>query len=150
MKLLRNPAQAFALIVGAVLLAAGVLALAAGSTNLGTVAEGAGRDLLIWQVSGWETIFYLAVGTLALMAASRVGTARVFALAAGYVFVALAVYGFVDGNDIVSVFAVGTADKLTYLAIGLTGLMIGAISQARKRLHEVQAPSRGPSHPTQA
>jgi len=116
MKLFKNPAQTFALVTGALLLAAGVVALGAGSTNFGTVADGAGQDLWIWQVSGWETIFYLAVGTLGLMAASRLGTARLFALAAGYVFVALAVYGFVDGNDIVSIFAVGTADKLSYLA----------------------------------
>ena len=150
MGLLKNPAQSFALVAGAVLLAAGILALGAGSTNFGTVADGAGQDLLIWQVSGWETIFYLVVGTLGLMAASRVGSARLFALVSGYSFVALAVYGFVDGNDILSVFAVAAADKVTYLVIGLAGLMVGAISQARKQLDEAQAPTRGPSHTSQA
>lgn len=149
MRLFKDPAQTFALIAGALLLSAGVVALGTGSMNFGTVADGAGKDLLIWQVSGWETILYLAVGTLGLMAASRPRTARLFALAAGYVFVALAVYGLVDGNDVVSIFAVGTADKLTYLALGLAGLLVGAISQARRRLDEVQSPARGPNHMSQ-
>jgi hypothetical protein len=54
--------QWFALLIGAALVAAGVLALIAGSTNFGTVSGGAGEDFIIWRMSGWETGLYMATG----------------------------------------------------------------------------------------
>jgi hypothetical protein len=44
----RTPAQWFALLTGAVLGAAGVLALILGSTNFATVSDGAGEEFIIW------------------------------------------------------------------------------------------------------
>ena len=129
----RTPAQWFATLVGAGLIAGGVLALVTGSTDFGTVSSGTGHEFIIWRVSGWETILYMATGVIGLMAAARVDAARSFGLTAGLVFAAIAIWGFIDGNDVVSLFAVNTADNVTHAAIGGLGLLAGLASESVQR-----------------
>ncbi|HEV2772114.1 MAG TPA: hypothetical protein VGV57_04715, partial [Thermoleophilaceae bacterium] len=67
----RTPAQWFATLIGVVLLAFGVVALVLGSTNFGVADRINAEQLLLWRVSGWETILYMATGALGLIMASR-------------------------------------------------------------------------------
>jgi hypothetical protein len=121
----RTPAQWFALVIGAILAVGGLIALLTGSTDFGTVAGGAGRNFIIWNVSGWETILYMLLGVSGMLAASRVGAARSFALVTGAIFAAMAIWGFIDGKDVVGIFAVDTTDNITYAVLGVVGLVLG-------------------------
>ncbi len=129
----RTPAQWYSLLIGAALAAGGVLALLTGSTNFGSVSSGAGQEFIIWQVSGWETILYMATGALGILAASRVDAARTFALSVGVVYAAIAVWGFIDGNSVASIFAVDTTDNITYAAVGGLGLALAAMPESVQR-----------------
>jgi len=139
----RTPAQWYAMLVGAVLAAAGVIALITGSTDFGTVAAGAGQNFIIWNVSGWETILYMGLGGVGILAASRVDGARSFALLSGAVFAAMAVWGFIDGDDVASIFAVDTTDNITYAALGALGLVIGLAPESVQRKAGLGSPHGG-------
>lgn len=139
----RTPAQWYALVVGAVLGAAGVIALVTGSTDFGTVSGGAGQNFIIWNVSGWETILYMALGAFGLFSAARVDAARTFALFSGVIFAAMAVWGFIDGNDVASIFAVDTTDNITYAILGGLGLILGLAPESAQRKAGLGSPHGG-------
>jgi hypothetical protein len=129
----RTPTQWYALIIGAVLAVGGLLALITGSTDFGTVSGGAGRNFIIWNVSGWETILYMGVGVLGIVMAGRVPTARMFALGSGALFAAMAIWGFIDGNDVASIFAIDTTDNITYVVLAAVGLALGLAPESMQR-----------------
>ena len=139
----RTPAQWYATVVGAVLAAAGVIALITGSTDFGTVSGGAGQNFIIWNVSGWETILYMGVGALGLLSAGRVDAARSFALVSGAIFAAMAVWGFIDGDDVASIFAVDTTDNITYAILGALGLVVGLAPESVQRKAGLGSPHGG-------
>jgi len=136
----RTPAQWFAVLVGAALTAAGVLALLTGSTNFGTVSSGAGHEFIIWNVSGWETILYMGMGAFGLLMAGRVDAARSFCLIAGAVFAAIAAWGFIEGSSVAAIFAVDTTDNITHAAIGGLGLMLGLMPEPAQRRAGIGSP----------
>ncbi len=138
----KKPVQLFATAIGVFLIPLGLLALIFGSTNFGTVSGGAGQEFIIWQVSGWETILYMATGAIGLLAAARLDTARTFALVAGIGYAAMAVWGFIDGNDVIGLFAVDTTDNITYAAIGGLGLLLGAMPEAAQERSSLSADER--------
>jgi len=145
----RTPAQWFATVVGAVLLAIGVLALILGLTSFGTVDEIDAREFLILRVSGWETIMYMAFGALGLLLAGRVDAARSFALVAGVYYALVAVWGFIDGNDVFSLLAVDTTDNIFHAAIGGLGLVVAALPEDTQRELGVGTQPGGPLAPGQ-
>ncbi len=129
----RTPAQWSATLLGAVLLALGVLALILGSTNFGVADRINAEEILIWRVSGWETILYIATGALGLVMASRVDSARTYSLVAGIAYAAFAVWGFIDGNDVFGLLAVDTTDNISYAVIGGLGLVAGSLPESAQR-----------------
>ena len=129
----RTPAQWFAVVAGVVLIPFGVLALVLGSANFGPVGITGGEQFLLWRVSGWETILYMASGALGLLAASRVDGARMYALVAGLVYAAIAVWGFIDGNSVINLLAVDTTDNISYAVIGGLGLVAGSLPESAQR-----------------
>ena len=129
----RTPAQWFALLVGALLAVGGLIALVTGSTDFGTVSGGAGRNFIIWDVSGWETVLYMVVGVAGIVAATRVDTARTFALVSGLLFAAMAIWGFIDGDDVAGIFAIDTTDNITYAVLAAVGLVLGLMPEAVQR-----------------
>lgn len=146
----RTPAQWFGLIVGALMVAAGVLALIAGSTNFGSVSGGAGENFVIWRVSGWETVLYVVFGLLGILSAARAASARSFALTLGLLFAVIAVWGFADGESVASVFAVDTTDNITYAVLGAAGLLIGLMPDPMQGARDVPPHHTGGGHPTRA
>ena len=117
-------AQSYAAVAGLFLVVLGVLALIIPSVTFGAVHSLASRpDFLIWTVSGWTTLFWIAMGALGLMAMVRFDTARSYALFAGVVFVVVAIWGFINGTNVASVLAASTANNVTHAVLGVLGLM---------------------------
>lgn len=126
----RTPAQQFAMLAGLGLLALGVLTLVLGGANFGTVDQVGGEEFLIWKTNGWDSVVWITFGTLGLAMASELGAARVYALVSGAVFVTIAVWGFIDGNDAFGLMALDTTDNIFHAAIGGLGLVVGSLPKS--------------------
>jgi uncharacterized protein DUF4383 len=120
-----SPARLYALLVGAVLVGAGILGFFYESSfDTGDLAP---RDdaLGILTVNGWHNVVHLATGLLGLAMAST--AARTYALGLGAVYVVVAILGFIagDGKEIFDFLVTNTEDNLLHLAIGVVGLAAG-------------------------
>ena len=128
-----NPARLYALVFGAVLVAAGILGF-----FYNTSFEAGGdieRDAVlgVLDVNAWHNIVHLATGALGLAAAGSVAASRSYALGLGVVYVAVAVWGFIvgDAGAILDLVPVNTEDNVLHLAIGVVGLGAGAAAGGR-------------------
>ncbi len=129
-----TPAQTYAALVGAFLFALGVLALVLKDVSFGTVGPVAGQpEFLIWSVSGWTTLFWIAMGAFGVLASVRLDTARSYALFAGVTFAVVALWGFIDGNDVVGLLTADTTNNVTHAVLGGLGLMVGSLPRSAQR-----------------
>jgi hypothetical protein len=132
-----SPAQAYALIAGLFLVALGVLSLIFESVSFGSVGAVANQpQFLIWAVSGWTTILWIAMGGLGLISAARLDSARTYALFAGIVFAVACVWGFIDGNNVVSLIAADTTNNITHGVLAALGLLTGLMPRGAQRPRE--------------
>ena len=137
----RTPAQLYALLFGAVLLAVGVVGFAVDS-SFATGSGIEGDELLLFEVNGWHNLVHIASGALGLaLAGSRAG-ARAFALGFGAVYLVVTIWGFVDGSSVLGLLTVNTADNFLHLAIAALGLGAGFASSAESVGHAGMAPAR--------
>lgn len=144
-----TPAQTYALLVAIFLIALGVLSLIFEPVSFDGVGPVAAQpEFLIWSVSGWTTIFWLVVGGIGLFSATRLDSARSFALVAGIVMAVAAVWGFLDGNDVAGIIAADTTNNITHAVIGGLGLLVAALPRSTQRPGEGDAPRTAP--PTRA
>ena len=128
----RTPAQLYALVFGAILVAVGVLGFFyEGSFSTG---DDVPRDGLlgIFDVNGWHNVVHIASGLVGLAAAGKWSTARMFALGFGAVYTVVAVWGFVlgDGEVILNLIPINTADNFLHLLIAIAGIGAGMASPA--------------------
>jgi hypothetical protein len=138
-----TPAQWYAAVAGIFLVALGVLSLVIAGVSFGTVGNvGNLPQFILWAVSGWTTIFWIAMGVLALLAVPRLDAARSYALLAGAVFAVFAVWGFIDGNDVMGIFAAGTTDNITHAVLAGLGFLVALAPRKAQRPHEADAASR--------
>jgi hypothetical protein len=138
-----SPARLYALVVGAVLVVAGIVGFFYSSSfgSPGNVDAAFG----ILDVNAWHNIVHLASGAVGLLA-WQMGRAREYALGFGAVYTVVAIWGFIigDGDSILGFLPVNTEDNVLHLLIGLTGLAAGALTHAT-----VATPGRGgpaPAH----
>lgn len=132
-----TPAQWYALVAGLFLLALGILSLVLKGVSFGTVGPLSGQpEFLIWSVSGWATILWIVAGAVGLLAAGRLDTARDFAVCAGIVFAAAAIWGFIDGNDVVGLVPADTTNNVTHAVLGALGLLVAALPRSTQRPSE--------------
>ena len=129
----KTPVQWYATVVGALMLALGVLALIFGSTGFGTVDSGSGEQFLIWRMNGWDAVLAIVVGAGGLLAAGRLQAARTFALVTGLIYTVFAVWGFIDGGSVFGLFAVDTTDNITSAVLAVLGLGLGIPTEAVQR-----------------
>jgi Domain of unknown function (DUF4383) len=130
----RTPAQLYALLFGAVLLAVGVVGFAVDSSfDTGTAIEG--DELLLFEVNGWHNLVHIASGVLGLALAGSRSGARLFALGFGAVYLVVTVWGFVDGSSVLGLLTVNTADNFLHLSIAAVGLGAGLASSAEPLGH---------------
>jgi hypothetical protein len=130
-----NPARIYALVFGVVLVVAGIIGFLYESTFTDDESV---RDAVlgVLDVNGWHNVVHIATGALGLLAfAAGAYAARAYALGLGAVYIAVAIWGFVigDGDSILSVVPVNTADNFLHLLIGIAGLAAGAATPATTR-----------------
>ncbi len=126
-----SPARLYAAAAGALLLALGIAGFFY-SASFGAPGE-VEAALGVLRVNAWLNLLYVAAGALGLLAAGY--SSRPYALAAGAVFTALAVWGLVlDPGDAIAGFlpAAGGNEALN-LTIGLLGLAAAAGTPKRSR-----------------
>ena len=125
-----TPARLYALIVGAVLVLAGIVGFFYNSEFTSNTAVH--DDVFgILSVNGWHNVVHIATGALGLLAVGY--AARAYAFGLGIVYIAVAIWGFVltGGNpSILDVVPVNTADNFLHLALGVLGVLAGLATPA--------------------
>ncbi len=127
-----SPARLYCLLVGAVLVVAGIIGFfyeASFATGNSIVAS----DVFgILAVNGWHNLVHIAIGGLLLVAAGS--AARGAAMFVGVVYIVLCILGFIatgDGgigfiaeNDtLIKLVPVNNEDNVLHLILGLTGVL---------------------------
>ena len=126
-----SPARLYAVVIGAVLVLAGIIGFFYNSTF--TSDKSVHDDVFgILSVNGWHNVVHLATGLLGLVMARSLTTARQYALLLGVVYIAVAIWGFIigSGDSILSIVPVNTEDNILHLLIGAAGLGAYAASAA--------------------
>lgn len=128
----RTPAQLYALVVGAVLVIAGIIGFFY-SAAFGTPGE-TGAVLGILEVNGWHNIVHLASGALLVAVAGRADTARTVVLAFGAVYVLVTILGFVvgDGGAILSIIPINTPDNILHVLLAVSAIGAGLASSDQR------------------
>jgi hypothetical protein len=111
-------------IIGAVLLAGGILGLLFGSTDFTTHApdgDVTGGTFLGIEGNGWTWLGFAAAGVILLISAPLHWGAKTMALIVGLVMAAACVIAIVDGND---VFGVAAFNRATMLVTGVAGVVL--------------------------
>jgi uncharacterized protein DUF4383 len=128
----KSPAQLYALVVGAVLVAAGIIGFLYNADF--STGDDVPRDAVLGllDVNGWHNVVHIATGALGLGAAASLAGARAYALGLGVVYLVVAAWGFAigDGGVIVGLVPVNTADSVLHLALGAAGVAAGIASGA--------------------
>ena len=124
-----SPARLYATLVGAVLVLAGIVGFfyeASFSTGDAVVADEA---FGILAVNGWHNTVHLVLGLIGLAAAGSAYAARTYCLAAGALYLVLAIWGFLAVDDgfgvLVDLVPINTEDNVLHLILGLTGIGAG-------------------------
>ena len=127
-----SPARLYCLLVGGVLVLAGILGFFyEASFAVGTDIE-ADKVLGLLAVNGWHNLVHLAIGALLLVAAG--GAARSAALLVGVLYLVLAALGFIaTGGDgigfvaengvLIDLVPVNDEDNWLHVILGVTGVL---------------------------
>jgi hypothetical protein len=125
-----TPARLYCTLVGAVLVIAGIIGFFYSSsfdTGAANVAADTDDVFGILGVNGWHNLVHIALGALALAVAGSPTGARSYCLGIGLVYVVLAIWGFIDSDNIlIGLIPVDNEDNLLHLILGLVGLAAGA------------------------
>jgi hypothetical protein len=128
----RSPAQAFALVIGATLVLAGILGFFYNASF--DTGDGTERDAVlgILDVNGWHNVVHIASGALGLALAGAYDGSRLYALGLGAVYLVITLLGFLagDGDEIFNLIPVNTEDNVLHLLIGAAGLWAGLATPA--------------------
>jgi hypothetical protein len=140
----QTPAQLYCTLAGAVLVIAGIIGFFY-SSGFDTGATGVAADtddtFGIFATNGWGNVICIFWGVLALALANT--APRSFALGFGLYALVIAIWGFVDSDEVtLGLFAANTADNVLDLILGLTGLAAGAASPAPARKTRRERPKR--------
>jgi hypothetical protein len=139
----RTIAQTFCLVVGIGLIAAGVLGFFFGGSGFGAGTNVQGEEFIVFEVNGWHNIVHIATGAVLLLLAPKAKVAATGALVFGLVYVVVAVWGFIDGNDVANLIPVNTADNWLHVAIALASLLAAGASGAFAALSSRDAKNAG-------
>jgi hypothetical protein len=127
-------AQLFCLVVGAVLVVAGIIGFFYESSF---TSDETVRDSVfgILAVNGWHNVVHIVTGLVLLAFAFQPEpAARTCALGFGLVYLVVAVWGFIIGSDesILSIIPVNTEDSVLHLLLGLAGVAVYALTAPRR------------------
>jgi hypothetical protein len=134
----KTPAQQYCRLAGLALLLAGIAGFFAnGMFDTGNGVDG--DNLIVFEVNGWHNVVHIASGLLLLAAAPRRSAAKTVALLFGLTYLAVAIIGLADGNDVLGWFPVNAADHVLHFALALAGILAALASP--KPENEVRASS---------
>jgi hypothetical protein len=140
----QTPAQLYCTVVGALLVIAGIVGFFYSSgfdTGASGVANDTDKIFGVFATNGWGNVICIAWGLLALALANS--AARSFALGFGLYALVVAIWGFVDSDEVtLGLFAANGADNVLDLVLALTGLAAGAASPAPTRKPRRERPKR--------
>ena len=129
-------AQIFCLVVGAVLVAVGILGFFY-TTEFGlpeSLNPGSKDELLgLFDINGWHNVVHLATGALLLAASPSAPLARTVAIGFGLVYALVAVLGWIDGDDVIGLIPTNDEDNVLHTALAATGLLAGLASRTTER-----------------
>ncbi len=133
-----SPARLYATLVGGVLVVAGIIGFFYSSSfgSPGSVDDVFG----ILDVNGWHNLLHILTGAIGLMVAGY--AARGYALGLGFVYIAIAIWGFIigSGENILGFIPVNTADNFLHLILGLLGVGAG-ITTPKQRIGGAPPPA---------
>jgi Domain of unknown function (DUF4383) len=131
-----SPARLYCTLVGAVLVIVGIIGFfysAGFDTGVDGVAADTDDVFGILAINGWHNLLHIALGVLALAVAGSTSRARAYCLGIGLVYVVLAIWGFIDSDNIIlGLLPLNNEDNFLHLTLGLTGLAAGAATPAAK------------------
>jgi hypothetical protein len=132
-RIIRSPAQNYALVIGAALTVAGIV----GFFYSGSFGDpGKVDDVLgVLDVNGWHNLVHLLTGLAGLAVARSYSGARAYAIGFGAVYALVAIWGFVigDGQSILGFLPVNSEDNVLHLLIALAGIGAGLGTAATPR-----------------
>jgi hypothetical protein len=125
-----SPAQVFALVAGAVLVAAGALGFFYEAAFESGETAARARAFGVLEVNGWHNVLHVATGAGGLLLAGSWRAARAYAVALGAVYALAAAAGLAGGEELLGIVPVNTGDNVLYALIGLSGLVAGEATPA--------------------
>jgi hypothetical protein len=124
----RTPAQWYCLLAGLALLLAGAFGFISDSSF--DTGDGVQGDLFLgFEVNAIHNLIHVASGLLLLAASPRRAPARAVALGFGLVYGVVAIIGLVDGEDVLGLIPINSADNLLHVALAALGIITGLISR---------------------
>lgn len=112
----RTPAEWFCLVAGPTLILVGLLGFISDAT-FDTGSDVQGDSFLGFEVNGWHNLVHIATGALLLAGARGRRTAKQVALLFGIAYVGVTLYGLIDGNDILGIIPINSADNVLHLVL---------------------------------
>jgi hypothetical protein len=127
----RTPAQVFALVIGAVLVVAGIIGFFY-SSAFGSPGKVDGV-LGILDVNGWHNVVHILSGAAGLALMGTAAGARAYAIGLAVVYTLVAIWGFAigDGESILGFLPVNTEDNVLHALIAVAGYGAYAASAPR-------------------
>ena len=123
-------------IIGAVLLAGGILGLLMGSTDFTTSApdgDVTGGTFLGIEGNGWTWLLFAGAGLILLLSAPMHWGAKTMAMIVGLAMAAAALIALVDGSDVLGVFATNGATILAFGAAAVACLIVAMLPRVGRR-----------------
>ena len=144
----KSPAQIYALTFGATLVIAGIVGFFY-SADFSTGDTEREALIGVFDVNGWHNVVHILSGLLGLALASSWSGARLYAYGFGLVYLVVTGIGFAigDGESILGLIPVNSADNLLHLAIAVLGLFAAILSPSAPRptLMSEHSPALEPS-----
>jgi hypothetical protein len=128
----RTPAQWYCLLGGASLLLAGIFGFIA-DASFDTGADVDGGLFLGFEVNAIHNLIHLASGLLLLAASRTRSSARAVAIGFGAVYGVVALIGLIDGNDVLGLIPINSADNVLHVALAALGILTGLMSRDDRR-----------------
>jgi hypothetical protein len=114
---------------GALLLAGIVGFIADAGFNTGQDLDG-DKLIGIFEVNGWHNLVHILSGLLLLGASTKRAPAKTVALLFGLTYGAVAIYGLIDGSDVIGLIPVNGPDNLLHIALAAAGVFAAIASPA--------------------
>ena len=127
----RTPAQVFALVIGAVLVVAGIIGFFY-SSAFGSPGKVDGVFGIL-DVNGWHNVVHILSGVAGLALMGTAANARLYAIGLAVVYTIVAIWGFIigDGDAILTIVPVNTEDNVLHALIAIAGYAAYAASAPR-------------------